>query len=76
MERIKVKDAAAELGVSEQFVRIGMQRGTLPIGSCVKISNRWNYCIPRARFEAYLQGKDLQTKKEPPAATGDSNRCQ
>ena len=63
MERIKVKDAAAQLGVSEQFVRIGIQRGWLPIGSCVKVQNRWNYCIPRARFEAYLQGKDLQTKE-------------
>ena len=73
MERIKVRDAAKELGVSEQFIRIGMQRGTLPIGSCVKLHNRWNYCIPRARFDAYLQGRDI--KNEPPEATGDSNRC-
>lgn len=60
MERVKVKDAAAQLGVSEQFVRIGIQRGWLPIGSCVKVQNRWNYCIPRQRLEAYLEGKDLR----------------
>lgn len=69
MERVKVKDAAAALGVSEQFVRIGIQRGWLPIGSCVKISHRWNYCIPRERLDAYLYGKDL--KVEAAAATAE-----
>ena len=69
MERVTVKAAAAELGVSEQFIRIGIQRGWLPIGSCVKVSSRWVYQIPRGRLDAYLQG-DL---KSPPAAT-DGNR--
>lgn len=59
MERVKVKEAAQALGVSEQYIRIGIQRGWLPIGSCVKINQRWNYSIPRDRFEAYLKGQDL-----------------
>ena len=63
MERIKVKEAAAHLGVSEQFVRIGMQRGHLPIGSCVKMSSVWTYHISPHKLEEYLG------KKMPPAAT-------
>lgn len=66
MERVKVKEAAQRLGVSEQYIRIGIQRGWLPIGSCVKIKQRWNYIIPRTRFEAYMTGQDI---KMPSAAT-------
>ena len=64
MERVSVKDAAAALDVSEQYIRIGLQRGNLPIGSCVKMSSRWTYHISRGLLEAYLG-----TKKEPSAAT-------
>ena len=63
MERIKVKDAASLLNVSEQFVRIGMQRGTLPIGSCVKMSSKWTYHISPHLLELYTG------KKMPCAAT-------
>lgn len=38
MERIIVTEAARLLGVSAWFVRIGMQRGKLPIGQAVKLS--------------------------------------
>lgn len=60
MERIKVKEAAKLLGVSEQYVRIGLQRGWLPIGSCVKISSKYTYHIPRERLNAYLEGRDIK----------------
>ena len=59
MERVKVNEAAEILGVSQQYVRIGMQRGWLPIGSCVKLSSKWTYHISRDRLNAYLAGKDL-----------------
>lgn len=59
MNRVTVTEAAEALGVSPQFVRIGMQRGLLPIGSCVKVSTKWTYCIPKERLEAYIKGKDL-----------------
>ena len=66
MERVKVKEAAALLGVSEQYIRIGIQRGFLPIGSCVMISSKYTYHIPRERLNAYLEGRDI---KMPSAAT-------
>lgn len=54
MEKIKVKDAAALLGVTEQFIRIGLQRGQLPIGSAVKFKSRWSYHISPALLSAYI----------------------
>ena len=63
MERVKVADAARLMGVSEQFVRIGLQRGILPIGHAVKL-RQWAYYISRPMLEAYTG------KKIPPAATG------
>lgn len=61
MERIKVKEAASLLGVSEQYIRVGMQRGWLPIGSAVKLPNstKWTYHIPKERLETYLSGRDI-----------------
>lgn len=59
MERVKVKEAALLLGVSEQYVRLGIRDGRLPIGSCVKLSSKWTYNIPRDRLNAYLTGKDI-----------------
>ena len=63
MERIKVKEAAKMLGVSEQYIRIGLQRKILPIGSCVMMSSKWTYHISPEKLYAYLG------KKMPPAAT-------
>jgi len=65
--RITVKDAAQMMGVSEQFVRIGMQRGKLPIGTCVKMSSKWTYYISKPLLEQFVGAK-----KEPLAATSGS----
>lgn len=54
MERITVEKAASLLGVSKQYVRIGMQRGWLPIGSCVKMSSKYTYHISPYLLEKYL----------------------
>lgn len=56
-DRVTVKEAAKLMGVSEQFIRIGLQRGELPIGSCVKMSSKWTYHISRSRLNAYLEGR-------------------
>lgn len=53
MNRIKVSDAAKLLGVSSQFVRIGLQRKTLPIGTAVKMK-RWVYYINPHQLETYI----------------------
>lgn len=57
--RLSVKEAAQILGASEQFVRIGLQRGILPFGSAVKLSTRWTYYISPSRFREYV-GQELQ----------------
>lgn len=54
MERVKVAEAAKLLGVSQQYVRVSMQRGTLPIGSCVKLSSVWTYHISPHLLEQYI----------------------
>lgn len=46
-----VKEAAAALGVSEQFIRIGLQRGVFPWGYAVKITKHYVYYINQKRFE-------------------------
>ena len=54
---MKVKEAAKLLGKSEQFVRIGLQRGILPFGYAVKMSSKWTYHISEAKIYEYL-GKE------------------
>ena len=49
-----VKEAAKLLNKSEQFVKIGLQRGILPFGYAVKISSKWTYHISEYKFFEYL----------------------
>lgn len=51
-----VKDAAKLLGKSEQFVRVGLRSGRLPIGTAVKMSHRWTYYISQERLEKFIGG--------------------
>lgn len=62
MEKITIKDASKIMRKSEQFIRIGLQRGSLPFGSAVKISKRWNYFISPKLFYEYL-GIEHKTEK-------------
>ena len=55
------------MGVSKQFVRIGLQRGTLPIGSAVKMTRNWSYYISPKLMEEFTG-----MKKDSPAATDES----
>lgn len=52
--RVTVKQAAKLLGVSEQFIRIGLQQGVLPIGVAVKMSERWTYHISEKKLNEYI----------------------
>ena len=57
MDRVKnipVKVASEILGVSQQFIRIGLQQKTLPIGSAVKISSKWSYHISYELLKKYV----------------------
>ena len=68
--RISIAEAAEMMGVSQQYIRIGMQRNRLPIGSCVKMSSKWTYHISPTLFEQYMG------IKKPPAATGGSSKVE
>lgn len=51
--KITVVEAAKILHVSDQFVRIGMQRNVLPIGTALKMSSKWTYQISEKLLEQY-----------------------
>ena len=53
-QRISVAKAAKILGVSQQFVRVAMQQGVLPIGICVKMSGVYTYHICPEKLKRYL----------------------
>ena len=54
-----VSEAAKILGKSPQFVRIGLQRGVLPIGTAVKMSSRWTYHISEEQLKKYAGEKNF-----------------
>lgn len=56
LKRVTVAEAAEKLGVSQQFIRIGLQRKVLPFGIAVKMSNRYTYHISRKLLEEYING--------------------
>lgn len=46
-----IAEASSLMGVSRQFVRVGLQKGILPFGYAVQISaNRFTYFISREKF--------------------------
>lgn len=57
MQKISVKKAAQLMGKSEQFVRIGLQRGLLPIGQAIKMSSMYTYYISPKLFYEYTGKK-------------------
>lgn len=58
---ISVQKASEILGKSEQFIRVGLQKGILPFGSAVKISTRWTYYISPGKLFEYA---GIKTKRE------------
>lgn len=54
LKNIPVSMVADLLGVSQQFVRIGLQQKTLPIGSAVKTSSKWTYHISYELLKNYI----------------------
>lgn len=53
-KNISVKEAAKLMGKSEMFVRIGLQRGILPIGDAVKLSSKYTYYISPKLLGDYI----------------------
>ena len=48
--RLSVAECASLMGVSEQFVRVGLQMGVFPWGYAVKMSSQWTYFISPVKF--------------------------
>ena len=51
---MNVAEAARRLHKSEQWVRIGLQKGILPFGFAIKTSSKWSYHISEHKLDEYL----------------------
>ena len=46
-----IEEASKLMGVSRQFIRVGLQKGILPFGYAVQITKgRWTYFISKQKF--------------------------
>lgn len=62
VKKISVKEAARCMGKSDQFVRIGLQRGLLPFGNAVPgTGSKWIYYINPAKFMEYVGAEAFNT---------------
>ena len=69
---LSVKEASRLMGKSEQFIRIGLQRGLLPIGSAILGKRgRYSYYISPELFEQYT-GIEIPKEKEMPCENDNS----
>ena len=59
LKNIPVSVVAEILGVSPQFIRLGLQQKTLPIGSAVKLSSKWSYHISYELLKNYIGEEKL-----------------
>ena len=56
--RVTVLEASKILEVSQQYIRMGLQKGILPFGTAVQISGKkWTYHISRKLLDDYIGGK-------------------
>lgn len=53
MNRMSVELCAKLMNVSEQFIRVGLQKGVLPFGYAVKMSSQYTYFISPQKFEEH-----------------------
>lgn len=51
IETLPVSEAAQMMGVTEQFVRLGLQQNRFPWGYAVLMGRHYSYWINRKRFE-------------------------
>ena len=70
---ITVKEAAKLMGKSEQFIRIQLQRGLLPIGSAKQNPNgKYSYYISPKLFEEYTGIKVIKKENIEPTKSENS----
>lgn len=54
MKKIPINIASEILGKSQHWVRLGLQRNQLPIGSAVQTSSRYSYHISYELLKNYV----------------------
>ena len=54
---ITLPEAAEQMGVPQQLLRVGLQQEKFPFGAAVKMKKRYAYYINPAAFEKYLRGE-------------------
>lgn len=52
---MNIKEAAIRLGKTEQFIRTGLQNGTLPFGSAEKVDGHFRYSIDETAFNKFIR---------------------
>lgn len=55
--KLTVPEAAAIMGATPQFLRMGLRHNKFPFGTAVKFK-RWSYYINAERFYQYLKGEE------------------
>ena len=52
---LSVAEAARLMGVSQQYIRVGLQQKVLPFGTAVRITGkRFTYYISPAKFKEFI----------------------
>ena len=55
--KLTVQQTAQVLGVTPQFVRIGIQTGMLDVGACVKLGKsqeKYTYCVVPSKVAQFM----------------------
>ena len=58
MSRVTIQEAAKMLGITEQYLRVSLQRGAFPFGVAMKVgSERYTYYVNKERLERWIGGE-------------------
>lgn len=69
-----VSEAAKELGMNTQTLRLGLQQDKFPFGVAIRTSeNRYTYYVNRNRLERYLGGGYEDNSNHAISDVGDRN---
>ena len=55
-QKYKVKDAARDLKLEPETIRIGLREGKFPWGTAIKPRKRWIYIIYPEAYERLVKG--------------------
>lgn len=60
-----VSEAAKQLGMNTQTLRLGLQQNKFPFGTAILTSpKRFTYYVNEQRLKHYMEGRDINNKME------------